>query len=100
MLSLKQDEWRPNLRIAKIVLANGGVTALQQLMQPIGKVLIQGCINGYLSIHLYISTENRNERRGICLRDRLDCDDRISDRGVPEVWRKESYNIKSYRVIH
>ena len=51
LLSLKRDEWRPNLRIAKIVLANGGVTALQQLMQPIGKVLIQGCINGYLSIH-------------------------------------------------
>ena len=49
-----------------------------------------------MDICLYISTENRNERRGICLRDRLDGDDRISDRGVPEVWRKESYNIKSY----
>ena len=47
LLSLKHNEWKPNMRIAKIVMANGGVTALQQLMQPIGKVLIQGCINGY-----------------------------------------------------
>lgn len=47
LLALKGKEWKPDLRIAAIVLKNGGVTALQQLMQPIGKVLIQGCMNRY-----------------------------------------------------
>ena len=47
VLSLKWNEWKVNREILKKVLGNGSVTAFQQLMQPIGKVLIQGCINQY-----------------------------------------------------
>ena len=47
VLSLKWTEWKVNREILKKVLGNGSVTAFQQLMQPIGKVLIQGCINQY-----------------------------------------------------
>lgn len=46
-LSLKRTEWKVDREILKKVLGNGSVTAFQQLMQPIGKVLIQGCINQY-----------------------------------------------------
>ena len=47
LLALKKEEWKPDKGIIVIILKNGGVTALQQLMQPIGKVLIQGCVNLY-----------------------------------------------------
>lgn len=47
ILSLKRTEWKVDREILKKVLGNGSVTAFQQLMQPIGKVLIQGCINQY-----------------------------------------------------
>ncbi len=47
ILALGRKEWKPDTGIIRIVLKNGGVTALQQLMQPIGKILIQGCINQY-----------------------------------------------------
>ncbi len=47
VFSLKKGEWTPDRQIMRTVLKNGSITAFQQLMQPIGKVLIQGCINGY-----------------------------------------------------
>lgn len=47
LLALKCGEWKPDSRIIRTVLQSGGITALQQLMQPIGKVLIQGCMNRY-----------------------------------------------------
>ena len=47
VLSLKKKDLKFDKRTGKIILLNGGITAFQQFMQPIGKVLIQGCIDKY-----------------------------------------------------
>ena len=60
VFSLGRNEWRPDWKIMKTILQNGSVTAFQQLMQPIGKVLIQGCINGYgISVIAAFNAVNR-----------------------------------------
>lgn len=45
LLSLKLSEWRIDGRLLKQTLHYGSVTALQQAVQPIGKILIQGQVN-------------------------------------------------------
>lgn len=41
----RRTEWRPDPVLLRAVLRYGSVTALQQAVQPIGKVLIQGQVN-------------------------------------------------------
>lgn len=41
----KKNQWRPESGLLKLILQYGGPTALQQAIQPIGKVLIQGQVN-------------------------------------------------------
>lgn len=41
----RRDQWRLDRAILGRVLRYGGVTALQQAVQPVGKVLIQGQVN-------------------------------------------------------
>ena len=45
MLCLKREEWRIDPALLKTTLQYGSVTALQQAVQPIGKLLIQGQVN-------------------------------------------------------
>lgn len=45
MLQLKKDELHIDRKLLKQTLQYGGITALQQSCQPIGKLLIQGAIN-------------------------------------------------------
>lgn len=45
LLQLKRNEFRIDLELLKKTLRYGGVTALQQSCQPIGKLLIQGAVN-------------------------------------------------------
>lgn len=45
MLRLEKHEWRIDGAMLKDTLRYGGVTALQQSVQPIGKLLIQGQVN-------------------------------------------------------
>lgn len=45
MLCLKRHEWRIDPPLLKTTLQYGSVTALQQAVQPIGKLLIQGQVN-------------------------------------------------------
>lgn len=60
VFSLKRNEWTPDKDIMKLILQNGSITAFQQLMQPIGKLLIQGCINSYgVSIIAAFNAVNR-----------------------------------------
>lgn len=41
-----RQELRPDGALIRLTFAQGGVTALQQACQPVGKLLIQRCING------------------------------------------------------
>lgn len=41
----EQDQWKISPPLLKMILHYGGPTALQQAVQPIGKVLIQGQVN-------------------------------------------------------
>lgn len=41
----QRDHWKPEPRLLGQILRYGGPTALQQAIQPIGKVLIQGQVN-------------------------------------------------------
>lgn len=60
VLSLKKKDWKFDKKTGKIILSNGGVTAFQQFMQPIGKVLIQGCIDKYgISVIAAFNAVNR-----------------------------------------
>ena len=45
-LRLTRAELRPDRMLMKLTLQQGSVTALQQACQPVGKLLIQGCVNG------------------------------------------------------
>lgn len=45
LLQLRADEFRIDKTLLKRTLQYGGVTALQQSCQPIGKLLIQGAVN-------------------------------------------------------
>lgn len=45
MLCLEKNEWRVDTKLLKTTLRYGSVTALQQAVQPIGKLLIQGQVN-------------------------------------------------------
>ena len=45
LLCIRRDEWRPDRELLARTLRYGGVTALQQSCQPIGKLLIQGAVN-------------------------------------------------------
>lgn len=45
-LRLARAELRPDGALLRLTLRQGGVTALQQACQPLGKLLIQRCING------------------------------------------------------
>lgn len=45
LLQLKAGEFRIDRRLLKQTLQYGGITALQQSCQPVGKLLIQGAIN-------------------------------------------------------
>lgn len=45
LLQLKPSEFHINMDLLKSTLRYGGVTALQQSCQPIGKLLIQGAVN-------------------------------------------------------
>lgn len=44
-LTPAQSQWRPDVALLRRILRYGGPTALQQAVQPIGKVLIQGQVN-------------------------------------------------------
>ncbi|MBQ9309137.1 MAG: MATE family efflux transporter [Clostridia bacterium] len=46
LLAVRGDEWTPDRGMLKRIWHYGSVTALQQSCQPIGKLLIQGAING------------------------------------------------------
>ena len=60
VLSLKKEDWKFDKKAGKMVLSNGGVTAFQQFMQPIGKVLIQGCMDKYgISVIAAFNAVNR-----------------------------------------
>lgn len=60
LLSLEKKDWKIDKEAGKIILANGGVTAFQQFMQPIGKVLIQGCVDSYgISVIAAFNAVNR-----------------------------------------
>ena len=41
----RRDQWKPDRALLSRILRYGGPTALQQAVQPIGKVLIQGQVN-------------------------------------------------------
>lgn len=41
----QKEQWKPDVQLLKQILHYGGPTALQQAVQPIGKVLIQGQVN-------------------------------------------------------
>lgn len=45
MLQLNKSEFKIHMALLKKTLSYGGVTALQQSCQPIGKLLIQGAVN-------------------------------------------------------
>ncbi len=45
MLQLKKHEFHIDKSLLKLTLQYGGVTALQQSCQPVGKLLIQGAVN-------------------------------------------------------
>ena len=45
LLCIRGDEWKPDHALLLRTLRDGGITALQQSCQPIGKILIQGAIN-------------------------------------------------------
>lgn len=45
LLQLKWNEIRLDREMLKLTLQHGSVTAMQQACQPVGKLLIQGCIN-------------------------------------------------------
>ncbi|HBF38698.1 MAG TPA: MATE family efflux transporter [Firmicutes bacterium] len=45
MLQLKKGEFRVDGKLLQRILQYGGITALQQSCQPVGKLLIQGAIN-------------------------------------------------------
>lgn len=45
-LRLTRAELRPDGETLRLTLTQGGVTALQQACQPMGKLLIQRCVNG------------------------------------------------------
>lgn len=42
----EKKDWQPDKHLLAQTLKYGSVTALQQSCQPIGKLLIQGCVNG------------------------------------------------------
>lgn len=44
-LAIKSDEFHIDIELLKITLKYGGTSALQQACQPVGKLLIQGCVN-------------------------------------------------------
>ncbi|MCM1090225.1 MAG: MATE family efflux transporter [Butyrivibrio sp.] len=44
-LAITREEFRPDKELLKKTLSYGATTALQQSCQPIGKLLIQGCVN-------------------------------------------------------
>lgn len=46
MLRLTRADLRPDGGLMKLTLQQGSVTALQQACQPVGKLLIQSCVNG------------------------------------------------------
>lgn len=46
MLRIRRDEFKIDGELLKKTLKHGSVTALQQSCQPVGKALIQSCING------------------------------------------------------
>lgn len=46
MLRLRRDELRIDRGLLKVTLRYGSVTALQQSCQPVGKLMIQGAVNG------------------------------------------------------
>lgn len=46
LLRLRPREFRPDMSLMRRTLQYGSVTALQQACQPIGKLLIQGAVNG------------------------------------------------------
>lgn len=45
-LALAKGEWRLDRELLRVTLRYGSTTALQQSCQPIGKLLIQRCVNG------------------------------------------------------
>ena len=45
ILRLKREEWTVDRELLKKTVKHGGITALQQCCQPIGKAMIQSCIN-------------------------------------------------------
>lgn len=45
-LALSRGSWRLDRELLKVTLRYGSTTALQQSCQPIGKLLIQRCVNG------------------------------------------------------
>ncbi len=45
LLHIRRDEWKPDRKLLKRTWSYGGITALQQSCQPIGKLLIQGAVN-------------------------------------------------------
>lgn len=45
-LRLARAELRPDGALIRLTLRYGGITALQQACQPLGKLLIQRCVNG------------------------------------------------------
>ncbi len=44
-LRIRPEEWKPDKKLLKRTLQYGGITALQQSCQPIGKLFIQGAVN-------------------------------------------------------
>lgn len=55
MLRLTRADLRPDGGLMKLTLQQGSVTALQQACQPVGKLLIQSCVNG-LGVGRILST--------------------------------------------
>lgn len=47
MLQIKPYEFRADRELLKKTLRHGSITALQQSCQPVGKVMIQSCINAH-----------------------------------------------------
>lgn len=45
LLHLGRGDMRPDGALIRLTLRQGGVTALQQACQPVGKLLIQSCVN-------------------------------------------------------
>ena len=45
LLCIRREEWKPDSALLLRTLHDGGITALQQSCQPIGKILIQGAVN-------------------------------------------------------